>query len=437
MSKPEEISDPNLTSPDPKPPSRSSSDEVTTVADRAPSDLNHVSEELSDHLRNVGLDEAEKELSVPISVSEETDSRIHKEEEEGSERESTIEKRMMVYPVRPDAEDCSFYMRTGNCKYGSSCKFNHPVARKLQIGREKVREREEDVENPKLMECKYYFRTGGCKYGESCRFSHMKEQTSLASRPELNFLGLPIRTGEKECPFYMRNGSCKFGSDCKFNHPDPTAIGGVDSPLFRGNNGGSVGSFSPKAPSQASSASWSSLRHMNGAGTAPFIPAMFPPNRGVSPQASEWNGYQASSVYPPERSVVPPSTYPVNNSVAETSSFSQYQQQIPVEEFPERPDQPECTYYLKTGDCKFKYKCKYHHPKNRLPKQAPYSFNDKGLPLRPDQNMCSHYSRYGICKFGPACRFDHSIPPTFSPSSSQTIEASQLGANGNEDDGWN
>lgn len=102
--------------------------------------------------------------------------------------------------------------------------------------------------------------------------------------------------GEKECPFYMRNGSCKFGSDCKFNHPDPTAIGGVDSPLFRGNNGGSAGSFSPKAPpSQASSTSWSSSRHMNGTGTAPFIPAMFPQTRGVS-QASEWNGYQVVNI---------------------------------------------------------------------------------------------------------------------------------------------
>ncbi|CAH8280652.1 unnamed protein product [Arabidopsis lyrata] len=433
MSKPEDISYPNPTGPDP---SRSSSDEVTvTVADQAPSDLNHVSEELSDQFRNVALDDSAKELSVPISVNVETDSRaIGSDQKEEEERESMIEKRMMVvYPVRPDAEDCSFYMRTGSCKYGSSCKFNHPLRKKLQIGREKVRERDEDVENPKLMECKYYFRTGGCKYGESCRFSHMKEHTSLASGPDLNFLGLPIRPGEKECPFYMRNGSCKFGSDCKFNHPDPTAIGGVDSPLFRGNNGGP---FSPKAPSQASSTSWSSTRHINGTGTAPFIPAMFPHNRGVSPQASEWNGYQASSAYPPERSVLAPSTYPVNNSLAETSSFSQYQHQMPGEEFPERPDQPECTYYLKTGDCKFKYKCKYHHPKNRLPKQAPFSFNDKGLPLRPDQSMCTHYSRYGICKFGPACRFDHSIPPTFSPSSSQTVEAPQGGANGNEDDSW-
>jgi hypothetical protein len=31
---------------------------------------------------------------------------------------------------------------------------------------------------------------------------------------------------------------------------------------------------------------------MNGTGTAPFIPSMFPHSRGVTPQASDWNGYQ-------------------------------------------------------------------------------------------------------------------------------------------------
>jgi hypothetical protein len=176
---------------------------------------------------------------------------------------------------------------------------------------------------------------------------------------------------------------------------------------------------------------------MNGTGTAPFIPGMFSQNRGVSPQTSDWHGYQAPSVYSSERSVIPSPTYPVNNSAAETGSFSQYQQQMPTDEFPERPDQPECSYYVKTGDCKFKNKCKYHHPRNRLAKHTPSTFNDKGLPLRPDQNMCTHYSRYGICKFGPACRFDHSIPPTFSSSSSQNVEASQLGGNGDEVDSWN
>lgn len=37
------------------------------------------------------------------------------------------------YPVRPDAEDCAFYMRTGSCKFGWNCKFNHPVRRKVQV----------------------------------------------------------------------------------------------------------------------------------------------------------------------------------------------------------------------------------------------------------------------------------------------------------------
>ena len=89
-------------------------------------------------------------------------------------------------------------------------------------------------------------------------------------------------------------------------------------------------------------------------------------------------------MYPSERSVFSTSTtYLMNNSSAETSIFTPYKYQKPAEEFPERPDQPGCSYYLKTGDCKFKFTCKYHHPKNRLPKQPPCALNDKGLPVRP------------------------------------------------------
>ncbi|KAL0718384.1 hypothetical protein Bca4012_067706 [Brassica carinata] len=292
-----------------------------------------------------------------------------------------------------------------------------------KIDRERVREREreEDEENPRLMECKTAITKAVYLPNDKGQFCITSGREGANMERLVDSATLNNRPREKECPFYMRNGSCKFGGDCKFNHPDPTSIGGVGSPLFRGNDGGS---FSTKDAPQAS---WSSSRHMSGTGTAPFIPVMHSQN----------HGYQAPSVYPPERSVLPRSTYSANNQLAETSSFSQFQQQMTVEEFPERPDQPECSYYVKTGDCKFKYKCKYHHPKNRLPKQSPSSFNDKGLPLRPGQSMCTHYSRYGICKFGPACRFDHSIPPAFSSSSSQTVEAPQVIGNGNENDNWN
>ncbi|QHO19310.1 Zinc finger CCCH domain-containing protein [Arachis hypogaea] len=34
------------------------------------------------------------------------------------------------YPLRPDAEDCAFYLKTGTCKFGFNCKFNHPLSRR-------------------------------------------------------------------------------------------------------------------------------------------------------------------------------------------------------------------------------------------------------------------------------------------------------------------
>lgn len=37
------------------------------------------------------------------------------------------------YPLRPEAEDCSYFIKTGNCKFGFNCKFNHPIRRKNQV----------------------------------------------------------------------------------------------------------------------------------------------------------------------------------------------------------------------------------------------------------------------------------------------------------------
>ena len=31
------------------------------------------------------------------------------------------------FPIRPNALDCEFYVKTGKCKYGETCKFNHPA----------------------------------------------------------------------------------------------------------------------------------------------------------------------------------------------------------------------------------------------------------------------------------------------------------------------
>ncbi|XP_044477266.1 zinc finger CCCH domain-containing protein 43-like isoform X2 [Mangifera indica] len=280
----------------------------------------------------------------------------------------------------------------------------------------------------------YYLKTGGCKFGKACRYSHTRAKSPVVPIFELNFLGLPIRPGEKECPYYMRNGSCKYGSNCRYNHPDPTAVGGSDSPSGYG-NGGSISS-------QASLGSWSSPRALNE--TAPFVQMIFPPSQAAASKNTEWNGYQGP-LYSPERSINPMPAYAMKPLVIENNVYTHQpqQQQMLVDEFPERPGQPDCSYFLKTGDCKFKSNCKYHHPKNCISRSLPCALNDKGLPLRPDKNICSHYSRNGICKFGPACKFDHPVQPVASLTdsglnslthfgNSATLEESGMAGNGND-----
>ncbi|KAG9152312.1 hypothetical protein Leryth_021256, partial [Lithospermum erythrorhizon] len=327
----------------------------------------------------------------------------------GREEEGSYNAKKMVYPLRPDAEDCAFYMKTGSCKYGFHCKFNHPpvARRKYQPPKDKIKPREEHLERSGQTECKYYLSTGGCKFGKACKFIHSRERSTVSPAPEFNFLGLPIRPGENECPYYMRNGSCKYGSTCRFHHPDPTAGSRADPSAY--GNGAPL-------PGTSQSAPWSSPRALSNA--ASFMPIMYPPAQGMHSSTTDWNGYQAS-VYPKtERSLPTPPAFTMNslptppafamsNLGTEASFPSRHHQPLFMDEFPERPGQPECSYFLKTGDCKYKSNCRFHHPKNRDTKSSSWAISDKGLPLRPDHPVCSFYQRYGICKFGPACKFDH------------------------------
>lgn len=48
------------------------------------------------------------------------------------------------------------------------------------------------------------------------------------------------------------------------------------------------------------------------------------------------------------------------------------------DEYPQRPSESECQHFMKTGYCKFKSACRFHHPKPRLSFQAP--------PVKPVSN---------------------------------------------------
>ncbi|OVA20029.1 zinc finger protein [Macleaya cordata] len=80
-------------------------------------------------------------------------------------------------------------------------------------------------------------------------------------------------------------------------------------------------------------------------------------------------------------------------------------------ELPERAGQPDCQYFMKTGTCKFGATCKYNHPRDRYDAgQVP--LNILGLPMRQEEKSCPFYMRTGSCKFGIACKFHHPQPAT-------------------------
>ncbi|CAL4907160.1 unnamed protein product [Urochloa decumbens] len=265
-------------------------------------------------------------------------------------------------------------------------------------------------------ECKYYSTPGGCKFGKACKYLHRegKEGKAEVEKVELNFLGLPLRPGEKECPFYMRTGSCKFANNCKFHHPDPTNATSKEPVLEHEN--GDTPQQNVQGPSQPSVPIWPEQRALNEQHVPFLAPApsynagMIPP-QGMYP-SPDWSGYHQVPVNPYYPPGVPFPHFPahMNHPMYKAADMPGHQQ-LPSDEYPERPGQPECQHFVKSGFCKYRMKCRFHHPRSRQP--APTGLSPIGLPIKPDQPVCTYYGRFGVCKYGPACMFNH--PFNFGP----------------------
>ena len=69
--------------------------------------------------------------------------------------------------------DCTFYMKTGSCRFGSGCKFNHP---RLNTHSHAFNE------NPAEPDCSFYMKTGSCRFGSGCKFNHPRMQMPTIKR---------------------------------------------------------------------------------------------------------------------------------------------------------------------------------------------------------------------------------------------------------------
>ncbi|RDX72887.1 hypothetical protein CR513_47577 [Mucuna pruriens] len=324
------------------------------------------------------------------------------------------------YPERPQEPDCSYYIRTGLCRFGATCRFNHPRNRKL-----------------------YYMKTGTCKYGATCKFHHPKDQAGIAGRIALNILGYPLRPNEPECTYYLRTGQCKFGNTCKFHHPQPSnmmlSLRGspvyptVQSPTTLGQQSYAGGITDWSRASYIPSPRWQ--------GPSSYAPLILPQGMVSLPGWSAYSGQMGSisTLDSPNQAMRNGQTYGTSRQgeLANAGSYEAYSQfrsgTVPVgfyalqreNIFPERPGQPECQFYTKTGDCKFGAVCRFHHPRERPLPLPDCVLSPIGLPLRPGEPFCVFYSRYGICKFGPSCKFDHPMGLfAYNISASPSVDAS-------------
>lgn len=108
----------------------------------------------------------------------------------------------------------------------------------------------------------------------------------------------PIRRGEPTCQYYLKHGTCKFGQACKFHHPPQSEL--------------------------AAAVMGGSAVVMN-----------------VGRTSARGSGQQI-----------------VLNSVDGSTGTAAMALQF----LPQRPDEPDCIYFLRNGRCKYGATCRYHHP---------------------------------------------------------------------------
>jgi hypothetical protein len=88
-----------------------------------------------------------------------------------------------AFPIRRGEPACQYYLKHGTCKFGQTCKFNHPPM------------------SPKQAATVAAQSSAGTAYGVS------------------NASVLPQRPNEPDCIYFLRNGRCKYGNTCKYHHP--------------------------------------------------------------------------------------------------------------------------------------------------------------------------------------------------------------------------
>ena len=163
-----------------------------------------------------------------------------------------------IYPLRPGLPVCKHYMKTGYCKHGAQCYWDHPPKGSAAAASSHAPAARGGLGSSDAA------RAEAAAAASSARLvQRVPAGTEVAAQSGL--LPLPSassdlpRKAAQACPYYMRTGKCSYKSTCKFDHPprqvSSTGAHATFQAAGRGALESSGGAQAARSSGQASSAS--------------------------------------------------------------------------------------------------------------------------------------------------------------------------------------
>ncbi|VAH11844.1 unnamed protein product [Triticum turgidum subsp. durum] len=356
------------------------------------------------------------------------------------------------YPQKPRKLNCPSYMSKGTCTYGPSCHFNHPPqlkSRSDESWRPSERRNHGAAEILELnrlglpiregaRNCDYYMRTGACRYGKNCHFNHPDHVIDAQFNPPTGWEDNALQQMEKSSDrtldetSHMKKSSDDATLDNRSHMKKSSDDATFDdrSHLKKPSDGATLDDRSHlKKPSDGAivddtSYSKKSSDHDNSCSSGVLPPSIFrmllPPQKvlpgteGKAKKKSGWSSDDSDGCCSADSSDGPLCKQGGHVDYPERPGRPEYhhpKQSKDKEEvnYPERPGKPDCPFYMRFGDCKFASACNYHHPKDKYPAG------------RPDEPECPFLMKRGYCKLRAQCKFYH--PEASNPTMQSPTDA--------------
>lgn len=110
-------------------------------------------------------------------------------------------------PLRPSALQCSYFMRTGLCKYSRDCVHHHPESAVVLAAVPSSACLPQSSLWQLLLE------------QQQLQAATRTQQSALTDSLSNLTVEYPERVGQRDCEFYLKTGRCSFGATCRYNHP--------------------------------------------------------------------------------------------------------------------------------------------------------------------------------------------------------------------------